>query len=368
MRFFVPTDLRVGNGCVAAAGEAFKKLGDHCLIVTGKSAAKRSGALDDVCAVLDAQNIRWSVYDHIAQNPTVTSCAEAGQIAFQSEARFIVGIGGGSALDAAKAVAVFAANPYLSQDDLYRYAWKNAPLPVVCVGTTAGTGSEVTPVSVLTNDAGRKQSIRDDRLYPVLSLGDPRYLQSLSDYFIRSCAADAAAHCIESYFSTQHTDLSRMFAVQGTSVLAPLFRKICADGVQSLTADERQKLYLASLYGGYAISVTGTAFPHAMGYFLTENHGVPHGVACAVFLPAFLRHANATAKTAADEFAAQTGCPVEEWIMLLHDVTPPCDVHLTAEQIDALRPRFENNRGLLRSPGTVTADDALAVIRDLFAE
>ena len=165
MRFFVPTDLRVGADCVAAAGEVCKKLGGRCLIVTGKTAAKQSGALGDVCAMLEAQDIRYTIYDHITQNPTVTSCAEAGMVAFRCDARFVVGIGGGSALDAAKAVAVFAANPNLSQDDLYRYAWRNAPLPVVCVGTTAGTGSEVTPVSVLTTDKGRKQSIRDDRIY-----------------------------------------------------------------------------------------------------------------------------------------------------------------------------------------------------------
>ena len=366
MRFFVPTDLRIASGCVAAAGDALRALGDSCLVVTGKTSARASGALEDVCAVLDAQHIRYALYDHIAQNPTVSSCEEAGLIAFRSEAKFILGIGGGSALDAAKAVALFAVNPGLTEEALYDYAWWNAPLPVVCVGTTAGTGSEVTSVSVLTNAAGRKQSIRDDRLYPVLSLGDAKYTHSLSDRFTCSCAVDAAAHCIESFFSTQHTDMSRMFAVRGAALLAPLFHKICTDGVQSLTAADREGLYLASIYGGYAISITGTAFPHAMGYFLTEDHAVPHGIACAVFLPAFLRHAYGCEKAAVKDFIARTGCTVEEWISLLRTVTPDCGVRLGEKEIDALRPRFENNRGLLRSPGTVTAEDTLQIIRDLF--
>lgn len=367
MRFFVPTDLQVSGGCVAAAGKALRKLGESCLIVTGKTAARASGALQDVCAVLDDRQIRHVQYDHIAQNPTVTSCMEAGRVAFAAEAQFILGIGGGSALDATKAVAVFAANPDLSEAELYAYTWHNPPLPVVCVGTTAGTGSEVTSVSVLTNAAGRKQSIRDDRLYPVLSLGDARYTLSLPDRFTCSCAVDAAAHCIESFFSTQHTDMSRMFALRGASMLAPLFHKICTDGVQNLTLSDREILYLASLYGGYAISITGTAFPHAMGYFLTENYSVPHGIACAVFLPAFLRHAYGCEKDDVKTFIAQTGCTIEEWISLLRSVTPDCAVHLSESEIETLRPRFQNNRGLLRSPGTVTADDALCIIRNLFA-
>ena len=366
MRFFVPTDLRIGHGCVAEAGELLCELGQNCLIVTGKHAARESGALRDVCAVLDDADIRYTLYDHISQNPTVTSCAEAGQVAYRSGADFILGIGGGSALDAAKAVAVFAANPELSEEELYGYMWRNVPLPVVCVGTTAGTGSEVTSVSVLTNAAGRKQSIRDDRLYPVLSLGDASYTQSLSERFTRSCAADAASHCIESFFSTQHTDISRMFALHGAKMLLPLLRKLCAGGTQILTADERERLYLASIYGGYAISVTGTAFPHAMGYFLTEKYGVPHGTACAVFLPAFLRHAAKSDDVSARIFADETNGSIETWIECLQDVTPVCDVHLTEDEIVSLRSRFEGNRGLLRSPGTFTAEDALAVVRNVF--
>ena len=104
-----------------------------------------------------------------------------------------------------------------------------------------------------------------------------------------------------------------------------------------------------------------------MGYFLTESYGVPHGVACSVFLPFFLRHAKQNDKSAAALFAAQTGCAIEEWISLLQDITPTCSVRLTQEQIALLHPRFENNRGLLRSPGVVTADDALAMIEELFA-
>lgn len=361
MRFYVSTDLRIGAHIVSASGEAIAARGKRCLVLTGAASAKKCGALDDLCGVLDGMQIGCHIYDRICQNPTVAVCQEAGMLASELHADFIVGVGGGSVLDAAKAAAVFAANPQLSEDALYAYDWARAPLPTVCVGTTAGTGSEVTPVSVLTDRDGRKRSIRDDRLYPALSLGDPRYLASLSPDFTRSCAVDAAAHCIESYFNRGATPISRLFASRGAAILAK--RLDCLD---ALTDDEREQLYLASIYGGYAISVTGTAFPHAMGYFLTEQYGVPHGTACAVFLPAFLRHIDAAAPQDADAFAAQTGCGVQGWIDLLERATPPCTVTLTDAQIAGLRPRFVRNSGMARTVGTFTDADAVRTLAEIF--
>ena len=362
MRFFVPTDLRIGENIVQQAAASFVELGERCLILTGRQSAKASGALADLCAVLQEQQIEYTVYDRVCQNPTVDMCQEAGLVAMQMHAPFIVGVGGGSVLDAAKAAAVFAANPHIGEKELYAYLWARTPLPIVCIGTTAGTGSEVTPVSVLTDSAGRKRSIRDDRLYPVLSLGDARYLASVTPPFLASCAVDAAAHCIESFFAQTATPISRLFAARGAQMLSSLLQ-----GLDTLTPAQREQLYLASIYGGYAISVTGTAFPHAMGYYLTETHHVPHGTACAVFLPAFLRHCAACDIQSADAFAAQTQCTIPDWTELLQRVTPPCDVRLTAGQIEALRPRYVQNKGLSRSPGSFTSDDAVQIMTELFA-
>lgn len=361
MRFYVPTDLRIGTDVVSASAEAIAALGRRCLVLTGAASANKSGALGDLCAVLDDMEIEYRVYDRIRQNPTVDVCQEAGMLARQLHADFIIGVGGGSVLDAAKAAAVFAANPTFDEEKLYAYEWQRSPLPTVCIGTTAGTGSEVTPVSVLTDQNGRKRSIRDDRLYPALSLGDARYLVSLPPTFMRSCAVDAAAHCMESYFNRNATPISRMFAVRGAAILAKLL-----DRPDALTDDEREQLYLASIFGGYAISVTGTAFPHAMGYFLTEQYGVPHGTACAVFLPAFLRHAAAAAPQETDAFAVQTGCGAQDWISLLERVTPPCDVKLTGAQIASLRSRFVRNSGIARTVGSFTDADAVRTLTEIF--
>ena len=112
-----------------------RALGTRCLIVTGGRSARRSGALEDVQSALQAADIGFSVYDGIGQNPLVASCREAARMAVQQKAEFIVGIGGGSPLDAAKAVAVLVQDPDMEEETLFRMQWTQNPVPIVLVGT-----------------------------------------------------------------------------------------------------------------------------------------------------------------------------------------------------------------------------------------
>ena len=362
LSFFNPTLLLIDEDCVAKNSSHIKTVGKRCLIVTGKSSALKSGALSDVTKALDVQNIQYTVFNGIQQNPTVSSCIEAGGIARDFGADFIIGIGGGSPLDASKAVAVFSANKNLGEDGLYSLKWKNPPLPVICVGTTAGTGSEVTPVSVLTSSDGRKKSIRDDRIYPVLSMGDVKYLNSLPDSFVRSCAVDALSHSIESFFSKASSDISESFSLRSCEILLPLLEK----GTELLTVSEKEKLYLASIYAGYAISVTGTAFPHAMGYFLSEEFSVPHGTACSVFLPYYLKHSEKSSPEKAKYFFQKTGYDIDCVTEIIKNTAPSVNVKLSDDDIERLYPRWHNNSGLLRSPGSFTSDDANSLLIEIF--
>ena len=125
-------------------------------------------------------------------DPPVSSCIEAGLLGAQQGVDFVLGIGGGSSLDAAKAIAVFAANPQLDEAGFYALAWERDPLPIVLVGTTAGTGSEVTKVSVLTDAARRKHSIHDDRLYATVAFGDSRHTHTCPTGVTLSCGIDDA--------------------------------------------------------------------------------------------------------------------------------------------------------------------------------
>ncbi|MBQ7044448.1 MAG: iron-containing alcohol dehydrogenase [Clostridia bacterium] len=366
MNFFVNTRVITGVGCVKNNAEKLGSFGESCLIVTGASSAEKCGALSDVISALNSTGVQYEIYNKIQQNPTSASCFEAGRLACEIGADFIIGIGGGSPLDASKAIAVVAANPDISEDMLYSMQWKNQPLPVVAVGTTAGTVSEVTSVAVITNSKGLKKSFRNDLTYPVLSFGDPKYTMSLSDSFTRSTAVDALAHCVESFFNRSANDISKIFAVAGVKKLFKVFDKIISDGTENLTLDDREQLYNASLLGGYAITVTGTAFPHALGYFLTENYGVAHGTACAVFLNEFIEYNSSVMPELTAEFFDEIRIDKETFKNVVSSVMPEINVKLTDESIAELSPRWENNAGLRRNWGDADTDFVNALLRKLF--
>ena len=183
---FMPVKLVTGAGCVRKSTKELAKLGKTCLIVTGKTAAKVCGALQDVTETLESNGQKWMLFDGIGQNPKLTDCMAAAEKAVGAD--FIVGIGGGSALDAAKCIAVLAANPGMTQAQLYAFDWPNPPLKTVAVGTTAGTGSEVTKVSVITTPDGRKKSFHHEAVFPALALGDPTYTMSLPSMVTRATA------------------------------------------------------------------------------------------------------------------------------------------------------------------------------------
>ncbi len=363
---FMPVKLITGQGCVRASAKELAKLGKVCLIVTGKQSAKVSGAFRDVTEALDQNRQKWVLFDEIGQNPKLTDCMAAAEKAIAAGADFILGIGGGSALDAAKCIAVLAANPGMTQQQLYAFDWVNAPLKNVAVGTTAGTGSEVTKVSVITTPEGRKKSFHHEAIFPALALGDPNYTMSLPPMVTCATAVDVLAHCAESFFSRVANHISRCYAVEGIRLLLPVFRKMAENGCDDLDYDAREQLYCASIYGGLAINVTGTCFPHTMGYLLTENFGIPHGTACAVFQKDFYAYNKTVVPKLAAEFLERIGCSEEAYLTLIDKLTPPCDVVMDEALIAQSHSRWINNGSMAKCQGEFGAQMADEILRRKF--
>lgn len=344
MNFYLPTRIITGTNCIKANSGLITVLGKRCMIVTGKSSAVKCGALSDVTDAL-REGCEYFIYNKIEQNPTLDSCIEGGELAKEFGAEFIIGIGGGSPLDAAKAIAVFATND-LTEAELYSGKWENTPLPVIAVGTTAGTGSEVTQVAVITASDGKKKSFRSDGSFPVIAFGDTRYTAFMPDRVARSTAVDALAHCTESYFCKSSTDISRMYALRGAKLIIDVLKKIVKG--ESFTDKMREELYIASLYGGVAISVTGTAFPHALGYFLTELHSLSHGEACAVYLPEFIEYNSECAPKLYKEFCDVTGVDAKQFSELITKVLPIDKIDISETEFDTLRERWQTNKCLTK--------------------
>ena len=366
MNFYMPVRVYTGENSFCQHREELRALGRRCLIVTGASSAKKCGALDDADKALSAAGIEYRLYDRIAQNPTLCSCMEAGQLAHAFGADFVLGIGGGSAMDSAKTASVFAANPDLNEADFYDKKWANAPLPIVLIGTTSGTGSEVTNVAVLTDSKQRKHSIHDDRMYAALSFGDPKYTLTLPAAVTLSTGIDVLAHAAESYFSKKANEISRAFSIRAISLLLPPL-KAAAEGC-TLTAEQRAELYEASILGGLAICVTGTVFAHNVGYYLTETYHIPHGTASAAFLPELLEHAEKSDCSYTEKFYTALGINKSELLSTIAVAMPTLPVCMTADEIEAALPRWENNNSVINTVGTVTTDDICRILTEKFVQ
>ena len=361
-QFYLPTRWFFGENAFLDHTDALVPLGKRCLIVTGKHSAARSGALADAADALDRLGIAHAVFDGIGANPLLSACHAAGAAARDCGAEFILGIGGGSVLDAAKAVAIYAANPALAPAEIYRRVYDAPPLPVALIGTTAGTGSEVTGVSVLTNDeTGRKKSISGPDCYAAVSFCDPRYTASMPRSVTVSTALDAFAHAVEGYFTSKCEGVHLLFAqraipllYQGLCALAA-----CGDVPEAL----RAPLYDGAIHAGLVINACGTAFPHPLGYVLTEHYGIPHGMACAAFFPAFLERCMQFAPEKAAAFFEMTDAP-DAVAATVKSLTELPGVHFTAKEAAAYAARWESAipKNFTASPGGLTQEEAAKIL------
>lgn len=364
----IPVKVISGENCVKENASLFAPFGKRCLIVTGKHSAKLSGALDDVISALEENGIGYETYDGMGENPLLSSCHEAGKKANAFSADFIVGIGGGSALDGAKAAAVYATNPDFSLKDIYAVAVRNRALPLILVGTTAGTGSEVGRVAVLTDgETGRKKSIAYEDCNPALTFANPRYTDSMSYPVTVSTALDALAHAVEGWFSPKCSDMPTLFAEKGIPMIW--------QGLKTLEREKnvpgksvRESLYYGSLYAGITLAYCGTAFPHPLGYVLTENYGVPHGMACAVFMPALINRAEQFESEKLERLLALIGETKESFKALVSSLVNVGDIKMTESEIKNHCARWQDTapKNFIFSPGGFTKEEAEKLFEDLF--
>ena len=191
-----------GKNCVAEKGDIIKNYSSKVMIITGKNSAKASGALDDFIKLFEKLQIEYKIYDKVSENPHIDFCREAAKECALWGADGVLGIGGGSPLDTAKAVALLSQNLETSDEDLYAKKVPNKPLPLFACGTTAGTGSEVTSYSIMTLGYGentKKASWGSKLVIPTITFVDAKYTLSMSRNSMLSTAIDAVAYPCKPY-------------------------------------------------------------------------------------------------------------------------------------------------------------------------
>lgn len=288
INFNMPVKVIMEEDCIRKNAALLKEYGTRALIVTGKRSAKINGALQDVTEALTSLGIKHFIFDKVMANPTVSCVYEGAAFAREHKADFVIGIGGGSPMDAAKAVALLAVTE-IPQEQLFMAEPGSRALPIVMVPTTAGTGSEVTRNAILSSDILQtKRSIAAPVMFAKLALLDAKYMKDLPMPITVHTALDALSHAVEGMLSRRATKLSDSIAIGSIEILMECLKLLAFQKEQNISMEVREKLLYGSMLAGMVISHTGTTAVHSMGYSLTYFKNIDHGRANALLLPGFL--------------------------------------------------------------------------------
>ncbi len=280
--------ILMGPGCCDQIGLEVKALkGEKVLIITDPGIIK-AGLLDQVWPVLKKAEIAWALFDRVESDPRIEIVDQALAQLKMEKCDTVIGLGGGSALDIAKLVAVMAVNPGHISDYFGIDLLVQPGIPLICVPTTAGTGSEVTPIAILSDEMEHlKKGVVSSHLFPRLALLDPLLTQGVPPEVTAFTGMDALIHAIEAYTSVNANDLTDYLAFRAIELTSGNLLTAYARG-DDLTA--RSKMLEGSLLAGMAFANAGVTAVHAFAYPLGgEFHHIPHGLANSVMLPHVLR-------------------------------------------------------------------------------
>ena len=279
----LPVNLLFGRGRINEVGSEVAKYGMKALIVTGRSSTKKSGLLDKTKNLLEEAKVEYEIFDKVEQNPLTTTVYEGVEVIKETGCDVILGLGGGSIMDAAKSIAFAAKNSGDISEYIFGIKQGNDALPIVLVPTTCGTGSEGNCFSVLTNPETKdKKSLRTNVIIAKASIIDPELMTTMPKGILASVGFDALAHNMEAYVSKIGQPLTDMKALYGIKLLAENLIKVYKD---SNDLDAWEKVSLGSTLGGMVIGVAGVTAPHGMEHPASGLYDIVHGKGLAALTP-----------------------------------------------------------------------------------
>jgi len=279
----LPVNLLFGRGRINEVGSEVAKYGKKALIVTGKSSTKKSGLLDKTKNLLEEAKVEYEIFDKVEQNPLTTTVYEGVEVIKETGCDVILGLGGGSIMDAAKSIAFAAENSGDISEYIFGIKQGNDALPIVLVPTTCGTGSEGNCFSVLTNPETKdKKSLRTNVIIAKASIIDPELMTTMPRGILASVGFDALAHNMEAYVSKNGQPLTDMKSLYGIKLLAENLIKVYKD---SDDLEAWEKVSLASTLGGMVIGAAGVTAPHGMEHPASGLYDIVHGKGLAALTP-----------------------------------------------------------------------------------
>lgn len=347
--FNIPTSFVFGSGSLQKLHKQ-RLPGKKALIVisSGKS-TRANGYLDTVQDQLTQAGVAFAVFDKISANPVIDNVMDGAACARENGCDFVLGLGGGSSIDAAKAIAMMAPNEGNYWDYIYGgtgggQKLKNKPLPVVAIPTTAGTGTELDAWTIITNEAtNEKMSGGNRNTFPVLSIVDPDLMLSVPPKFTAYQGFDALFHSTESYINKTNNPMRDMLALRAIEAVGRNLAAACNHGQDKAA---REQVAFGSSLSGMVMSVDNLCSEHSMEHPLSAYHPeIPHGAGLIMVSRAYYTHmvnncpalhdrfidmakamGKADAKEPMDFVAAlvdlQKACGVDELKMSDYGITP----------------------------------------------
>lgn len=297
--YYLPVHIQFGKGKVNQIGNLVEGYGKKAIIVTGRTSAKKSGLYDRVFKALQTKGIESVLFDEVEANPLTTTALKGADLARREACDMVIALGGGSVLDAGKAIAFMALNDGDINDYIFNRLTSSEALPFIAVPTTCGTGSEGNGFAVLTNpDSGDKKSLRCSAIIPKVSIVDPDLMKTMSADRLAPVMFDALCHNLEAYTSKSaqpFTDALAFYALGELAThLVPLYKTINAreQGLSlegHLNPDEEELAWdaisLASTIGGMVINIAGVTLGHGLEHPASGLRNVTHGAGLAALEP-----------------------------------------------------------------------------------
>ena len=384
--FYLPTKLLYGAGCLSALGGCALPGRKALLVTSAGQSAKRHGYLGRVEEQLTQAGVRAVLYDQITPNPTKAEVMAGAALCRKEGCDFVLGLGGGSSIDAAKAISVMARNPgdywdYVSGGTGKGKAVPNAPLPVVAVTTTAGTGTEADPWTVTTNEETQEKiGFGYEKTFPVLSVVDPELMVSVPPRLTAYQGFDALFHSTEGYLNLTASPLSDLMALEAIRLIGKSLPRAVRDGAD---LEARGDVALANTLSGMVETLSGCISEHSIAHAMSAYHPkLPHGAALIAIskayyqklirLGAFRERMAAMARALGKSDAERP----EDFLTALDALQKECSVDglalssfgMSPEEFPALtRNARETMGGLFEvDPVAVSDGDVLEILSDAF--
>ena len=360
--FYCPTRIIFARNAVQKAKDHIASLGKRALIVTGKNSAEQSGALADVISVLTESGISYVLFDSITENPSLDIVMEGKSAFLQNECDFVIGIGGGSPIDSAKAISLASANS-LGRDELYNTSAFKKAYPVLAIPLTAGTGTEVTQYSVLSDPLTKKKAgFGSDLAFPVLAVLNPKYTLTLPPKVTLHTALDALSHLLEGLYSNQRSPVVYPFIYKGIASIMKFLPLVLSQRENYLA---REELMRDALYGGMVIAQGSTTLQHSIGYPLTSFYNIPHGLANAMVMEDIMELYYPAVHQELDDLFSYLQISKDDFYAWLHSLPFERKIEFSNDFIDKAIPQIISSRNMAFNPLLVSEQQVRNLLENL---